>query len=263
MLDGSIIPVAIPAITSQFDSLLDIGWYGGAYQLASSAVQPPSGKIYTYFSTKWSFLAFFAVFELSSALCGAAQSSNILIVGRAIAGPGSSVLMNGALTIIAAILPSHGQPTVMGVNVGLGQIGIACGPLIGGAFTQYVSWRFDINLPLGAVVAGLLLFVTIPESQYKTPVSEVFRTAVNSLDLPGFVLTAPAAIMFFLALKWGGNQHPWDSSAVIGLFIGADVTFIIILLWERRRGDGAMVPFVLGIRSEQQEEQEEDEEDEE
>lgn len=108
---------------------------------------------------------------------------------------------------------------------------------------------FYINLPLGAVVAGLLLFVTIPESQYKTPVSEVFRTAVNSLDLPGFVLTAPAAIMFFLALQWGGNQHPWDSSAVIGLFIGADVTLIIILLWERRRGDGAVVPFVSVVKA--------------
>ncbi|KAL4997556.1 putative MFS transporter [Aspergillus recurvatus] len=232
MLDGSIISVAIPAITSEFDSLLDIGWYGGAYQLASSAFQPLSGKIYTYFSTKWSFLAFFTVFEIGSALCGAAQSSNMLIVGRAIAGLGSSGLMNGALTIIAAILPPHRQPIVMGINVGLGQIGIACGPLIGGAFTQYVSWRwcFYINLPLGAVVAALLLFVNIPESQYKPPVREVFRTAVHSLDLPGFILIAPAAIMFFLALQWGGNQHPWDSSVVIGLF-------------ERRRGDEAMVPF--------------------
>lgn len=190
----------------------------------------------------------------------------MLIVGRAIAGLGSSGLMNGALTILAAILPPRRQPIVMGVNVGLGQIGIACGPLIGGAFTHYVSWRwcrsilcphkgdalsanpelpagFYINPPLGAVVAGLLLFVTIPESQYKPPVREVFRTAVHSLDLLGFVLIAPAAIMFFLALQWGGNQHPWDSSVVIGLFVGAGGTFIVFLLWERRRGDDAMVLF--------------------
>lgn len=70
----------------------------------------------------------------------------MLIVGRAIAGPGSSGLMNGALTIIAAILPSHRQPTVMGVNVGLGQIGIACGPFIGGAFRQYVLWRWSRSI---------------------------------------------------------------------------------------------------------------------
>ena len=65
----------------------------------------------------------------------------MLIVGRAIAGLGSSGLANGALTIIAAILPPHKQPLVMGINVGLGQIAIACGPFIGGAFTEYVSWR--------------------------------------------------------------------------------------------------------------------------
>lgn len=106
-----------------------------------------------------------------------------------------------------------------------------------------ISAGFYINLPLGAVVAGLLLFVTIPEAQYKPPAREVFRTAVNSLDLPGFILIAPAAIMFFLALQWGGNQHPWGSSVVIGLFVGAVVTFILFLLWERRRGDDAMVPF--------------------
>lgn len=66
----------------------------------------------------------------------------MFIVGRAIAGLGSSGLLTGALTIIAAILPAHRQPIVMGINVGLGQIGIACGPLIGGAFAEHVSWRW-------------------------------------------------------------------------------------------------------------------------
>ncbi|KAL3431033.1 hypothetical protein BDV09DRAFT_199085 [Aspergillus tetrazonus] len=110
MLDGSIIFVAIPAIPAiitEFDSLLDIGWYGGAYQLASSAFQPLSGKIYTCFMVLSSLL------RVRTGLCGAAQSSNMLIVDRAIAGLGSPGLINGALTIIAAILPPHRQPIVM------------------------------------------------------------------------------------------------------------------------------------------------------
>ncbi|KAI0842746.1 MFS general substrate transporter [Hypoxylon sp. FL0890] len=247
MLDGSIVSTAIPSITSEFNSLLDIGWYGGAYQLASSAFQPLSGKIYTYFSTKWCFLTFFFVFEVGSALCGAAQSSVMLIVGRAIAGLGSSGLANGVLTMISAVMPPHRQPLFMGIMIGLGQIGIACGPLIGGAFTEYASWRwcFYVNLPCGAVVAALLLFLRIPETTLKSPPLEVLNTAMGSLDLLGFVLIAPAAIMFFLALQYGGNQYAWDSSTVIGLFVGAAVTFALFLIWERHKGDEAMLPFYM------------------
>ncbi|KAI1098442.1 MFS general substrate transporter, partial [Jackrogersella minutella] len=247
MLDGSIVSTAIPSITSEFNSLLDIGWYGGAYQLASSAFQPLSGKIYTYFSTKWCFLTFFFIFELGSVICGAAQSSVMLIIGRAIAGLGSSGLANGVMTIISATMPPHKQPLFMGINIGLGQIGIACGPLIGGAFTEYASWRwcFYVNLPCGAIVAALLLFRPIPEINPKPPIREVLGKAMGSLDLLGFTLIAPAAIMFFLALQYGGNQYAWDSSVVIGLFVGAAATFAVFLAWEHHKGDEAMLPFSM------------------
>lgn len=80
-------------------------------------------------------------------LCGAAQSSPMLIVGRAIAGLSASGLMNGVLTILAAILPPHRLPRVMGLNVSLGQVGMACGPLIGGALTEYATWRWCMFFP--------------------------------------------------------------------------------------------------------------------
>lgn len=85
----------------------------------------------------------------------------------------------------------------------------------------------------------------IPEATPKPPVRQILSTAVQSLDLQGFCLVAPAAIMFFLALQWGGNQYAWDSSTVIGLFVGAGATFILFLLWEHRRGDEAMMPFFM------------------
>lgn len=89
----------------------------------------------------------------------------------------------------------------------------------------------------------------IPEGQYKPPVRTILGTAVNSLDLLGFALVAPAAVMFFLALQYGGNQHPWGSSTVIGLFVGAALAFVLFLFWEHRRGDNAMMPFpVLRLR---------------
>ncbi|PVH94015.1 MFS general substrate transporter [Periconia macrospinosa] len=247
MLDSSIISTAIPQITDEFNSLLDVGWYGSAYQLASSAFVPLAGKIYIFFPIKWSFIVFFTVFELGSALCGAAQSSPMLIVGRAIAGLGASGLMNGILTILAAILPPHKLPRVMGLNVALGQVGLACGPLIGGALTEYATWRwcFYINLPVGALVGALLLSLRIPEINTKPPAYEVLHTAMSSMDLFGLVLLWPSAIMFFLALQWGGNQYAWNSAMVIGLFVGAAITSGLFLTWEYHYGDNALLPFSM------------------
>ena len=98
--------------------------------------------VYANIGSQCTFLTFFLIFEVGSALCGAAQSSAIFIVGRTIAGIGCSGISTGALTIITAILPGKAQAQVLGIAQGLGQIGLAIGPILGGAFTEYVSWRW-------------------------------------------------------------------------------------------------------------------------
>ncbi|KAI0843905.1 putative MFS multidrug transporter [Daldinia vernicosa] len=247
MLDTSIVATAIPRITSEFHSLADIGWYGGAYQLGSAALQLLTGKIYMNFSSKWTFVTFFGIFELGSLLCGVANSSKMLIVGRAIAGAGSSGILNGAFTILAGGVPMAKRPTLMGIVYGVSNLGLVMGPLVGGALTQYTTWRwcFYINLPVGGLVAIMLAFVDIPEQMPKPKASTVIRTLHSKLDLIGFVLFAPAAIELLLALQYGGLQLAWDSSQIIGLFCGAGVTFIVFLAWEYYKGDEAMIPFSM------------------
>ncbi|MCJ1399411.1 hypothetical protein MMC11_002613 [Xylographa trunciseda] len=247
LLDTSIIATAIPYITSDFHSLTDVGWYGGAYQLASATLVPLTGKLFMNFNTKWTFMAFFALFQLGSLICGVAKSSTMLIVGRAIAGMGTAGLYNGTFIIIAGCVPMAKRPNLIGYVMGISNLGLVMGPLIGGALTQYTTWRwcFYINLPCGGLVAAMLAFVHVPDQISKPKPMAVIRTIHTKLDLLGFALFAPAAIQFLLALQYGGNTFAWNSAQVIGLFCGAGGTFVVFLAWEYYKGDAAMIPFSM------------------
>ncbi|KAJ8122846.1 hypothetical protein ONZ43_g1058 [Nemania bipapillata] len=168
----------------------------------------------------------------------------MLIAGRAIAGLGAAGLINGAITIVSSCAPLERRPALLGITMGVQQLGLVLGPLIGGAFTTYSTWRwsFYINLPLGSIVVALLLFVQIPEQTPKASTLSVIRGLHHHLDLVGFALFAPAVIQLLLALEYGGNQFPWGSSQVIGLFVGSAATAIVWLIWNWHKGDAALLP---------------------
>lgn len=130
--------------------------------------QPLAGKLYTHYSSKYTFFSFLGIFELGSVVCAAAPSSTALIVGRAVAGIGSSGLTSGALTIISAAAPLEKRPgkslisppqvklhakepfsttVLIGLLMSTMAIGAVAGPLIGGALTQHVSWRWCRSSP--------------------------------------------------------------------------------------------------------------------
>ncbi|KAI1821872.1 major facilitator superfamily domain-containing protein [Xylaria intraflava] len=249
LLDSSIISTAVPKITSEFHSLPDVGWYTGAYQLTSSVLQPLTGKLYTYFPTKWTFLVFFFVFEVGSLLCAVSTSSPFFIAGRAVAGLGVSGLQNGSLTIVSAAVPLEKRAFYLGLLLGCGQLGLVVGPLIGGVFTEYVTWRwcFYLNLPLGAVAGGALALIRCPEHIVKAPFSfALVRRVIPQLDLLGFVLFAPAAILLLLALQFGsGDTFAWNSPTIIGLFVGSGVGAVLFVFWEWKAGEKAIIPFSM------------------
>ncbi|KAI9861360.1 MAG: hypothetical protein M1813_005257 [Trichoglossum hirsutum] len=242
-LDQTIISTAIPRITDHFESIGDIGWYGSAYFLTTTALQPTFGKVYKGFSVKTTFLVAIGLFELGSLICGAAPTSVALIVGRAIAGIGVGGIFSGALVILAYSLPLAKRPAVFGLVSGMWGIASVAGPLLGGVFTDRISWRwcFYINLPIGAVSILVIVFILkIPREDNAEGKS--IRERILDLDLVGASILIPTVICLLLALQWGGTKYPWKNSRIIGLLVGAGILAVIFTFSQIRLGDRATLP---------------------
>lgn len=119
-----------------------LGWYGSAFMLTSSCFQLLIGRIYTFHTAKYVFLILIFVFEVGSALCGAAPNSVAFIVGRAIAGIGSAGIMAGAVILMTSTIPLADRPIWMGLFGAVFGVASVIGPLLGGVFTTDVSWRW-------------------------------------------------------------------------------------------------------------------------
>jgi hypothetical protein len=101
---------------------------------------------------------------------------------------------------------------------------------------------FYLNLPVGGVVAALIVLVRVPQQHPRPPPMSVFRSLHTHLDLLGFAIFAPALIMLLLACQYGGTTYAWSNSRIIGLFCGAGAMFIVFLIWDYHKGDEAMIP---------------------
>ncbi|KAH8881291.1 MFS general substrate transporter [Thozetella sp. PMI_491] len=241
-LDNSIIATAIPKITDEFHSLGDVGWYGSAYLLTTAALQLLFGRFYTFFSIKWVFLIAIGIFELGSLVCGVANSSLALIMGRAVAGIGSAAVFSGALIILAYSVPLERRPLYSGMIGSMYGIASVAGPLLGGVFTDKVTWRwcFYINLPIGAVaIVVIAIFFPDPKREIK---QETWRERFMQFDPMGTVVFMPAIICLLLALQWGGTTYAWNSWRIILLFVFFAVLILIFLFIQWRQQDLATVP---------------------
>ncbi|KAF4977073.1 hypothetical protein FZEAL_6351 [Fusarium zealandicum] len=241
-LDRTIISTAIPQITNEFHSLGDIGWYGSAYMLTTAAFQLIFGRIYRFYDLRKTFLACILLFEIGSAVCGAAPTSVAFIIGRAVAGIGSAGIMTGSMMAIIPMVPLHKRPmfqSMFGMVFGISSV---AGPLIGGAFAGRATWRwcFYMNLPIGAVAAVfLLLFLDVSKKQHESvPASK----HIARLDPIGTFFFVPSMICLILALQWGGSTYAWSNWRLILLFVLFGITLVAFAIVQVMMPETATIP---------------------
>ncbi|KAJ5201513.1 Major facilitator superfamily domain general substrate transporter [Penicillium cinerascens] len=227
-LDATVVADLQPVIVRDLGGVTKLSWLSVAFLLSATATNLIWGRVYGHFNTKWFYIFHVALFEVGSAICGAAPSINVMILGRAIAGVGGSGLYVGCMTLIAMTTTISERPVYIsctGLSWGLG---IVLGPVIGGAFSESsVGWRwaFYINLFIGAVCAPFYLFL-IPNKDPR-PGASIKERAVE-LDYPGIVIQCGALTTLILAINLGGITYPWNSGRIIAMFVVVGVLFIAL-----------------------------------
>lgn len=227
-LDNTIVADIQPVIVTHFDAVGKLTWLSVAFLIGAASTNLIWGKIFGQFNAKWMYIFCVTLFELGSAVCGAAPSIDALIIGRAICGVGGSGMYVGVMTLLAATTTIHERPMYVGGTGLTWGLGTVLGPIIGGAFSDSSAgwrWSFYINLCIGALCAPVYIFM-LPSVDPRPGVT--LKDRAREMDYVGTILTIGAFVSGVMALSFGGITYPWNSGKVIGMFVCSGVLFIIL-----------------------------------
>ncbi|MFJ8750474.1 DHA2 family efflux MFS transporter permease subunit [Streptomyces sp. NPDC102441] len=228
-LDQTIVSTALPTIVSELGGLDHLSWVVTAYLLAATAATPLWGKLGDQYGRKKLFQTAIVIFLIGSALCGMAQNMPQLIGFRALQGLGGGGLMVLSMAIVGDIVTPRERGKYQGLFGAVFGVTSVLGPLLGGFFTEHLSWRwvFYINLPIG-IVALLVIAAAL-----HIPV----RRTKHTIDYLGTFLIASVATCLILVASLGGTTWAWSSVQIIALAALAVVLLVAFVAAERRAAE--------------------------
>lgn len=235
-LDATVVSTAMPHITKELSGFNLISWVFSIYTLTMCVATPIFGKLADLYGRKSVFTAGLLVFAIGSILCGAATSMSALIWFRAIQGFGAGALTPVTFTIVGDLYPGEQRAKVQGIFASVWSVAGLLGPLVGGTFVDYISWRwiFYMNVPV-FVAAFVLVFFFLHEK---------FEKKAKNIDYIGAIVFTIGLSAMLYALLNGGEKYAWDSALIIGLFIVAAI-FIALFLFTEMRVKEPMIPLGL------------------
>ncbi len=237
-LDQNVVATALPTIVGDLHGASHLTWVVTAYLLASTVSTPLWGKLGDLYGRKVFFQSAIILFLVGSALTGLSHSMFQLIAFRALQGLGGGGLMVGSMTILGDVVSPRERSRYMGLFMAMFGVTSLLGPLIGGFFVDYLSWRwiFYINVPIGAV-ALVVTTITLPGA-----LSRVRRV----IDYLGAGLIAASATSLVLFTSLGGTSFSWTSPFMIGLAV-AGVVFAVLFVWAESRATEPIIPLPLFV----------------
>ncbi|MFE5797333.1 DHA2 family efflux MFS transporter permease subunit [Streptomyces sp. NPDC056503] len=240
-LDQTIVSTALPTIVSELGGMEHLSWVVTAYMLASTAATPLWGKLGDQYGRKRLFQAAIVLFLIGSALCGIAQDMSQLIAFRAVQGLGGGGLMVLSMAIVGDLVSPRERGKYQGLFGAVFGATSVLGPLLGGLFTEHLSWRwvFYINLPIGVVALFVIAAVL------HIPV----RSTRHTIDYLGTFLIASVATCLVLVASLGGTTWAWGSPQIIGLVLLGAVLLVWFVYVERRAAEPVLPLKLFRIRT--------------